>query len=78
MDLGNILAIIFAAYFFIDLITGVVHKHYAERYYLVEGEKFGFYTPLTLTNLPVAVLCWVRFGNPVMTWKLDEVKEELL
>ena len=76
MNFFPLLGLVFIVFVFVDYLgVGMIHKITAERHWREKG-KFGLYHIMPLTNIPIAIYCWLKFGNPVATWKLLEAEAQ--
>lgn len=71
--LTSTLVIIFSIYILVDMLIFLIHKIAAENYWKEKGEN-AIYSYLPLTNIPMALYCYLKFGNLLATWKLIETE----
>lgn len=74
-SIASVLIICILFYFVLDFFVGIIQKEYALEYWdKKEPDKRHIYTFVPLLNIPLAIECWIKFGNPVATWELLENK----
>jgi len=73
MNILVTLGCFFGIYFIVDLLLYTIHKIRVLDYYRQKHpNQFSLYSFFPLVNIPLAIYCWIKYGDPINVWKLDE------
>jgi len=68
-----ILMLVACGYGIAEMLVAQAQKSVALAYwYQKEPDKHHLFTIMLGAHIPMAIHCWIHYGNPLATWKLIE------